>query len=511
MKFIAIPVQEEKGLESALSTNYKDTTHYLMVQVENKEIKSVETKPAPTKECCRWHCKCAETLKETKVDILFVSKLGKTALNLLQSKGVEVVFPEGKTAEEAVKAYLDGKWKVPEVNEQCPSSHEGMFTIAAHAGGGDSATGSVMPPIYQTSTFSFKNADQGANRFAGKEGGYIYTRMGNPTIKALEDSIAYMEDGWGGLATASGMAAVNVVFMGLLGQGAHMVGTNSVYGPSRVVVEKYYSQYGVEYSFVDTSNLEELEKAMKENTKLVYIETPANPTISITDIQGAAEIAHKHGALLAVDNTFMSPILQRPLELGADIVLHSMTKFINGHSDIVAGIVIPKTQELYEKLYKTLIYFGGTMDPHQAYLVIRGIKTLALRVEKSQENAKKVAAYLENHPKVEWVKYPGLKSHPKYELAQKQMHGPGSLISFQVKGGQEAGKTIMNTVHIATLAVSLGGIESLIQHPASMTHAAMAPEDREKAGITGGLVRLSVGCENYEDIRADLDHALAKI
>jgi methionine-gamma-lyase len=276
-------------------------------------------------------------------------------------------------------------------------------------------------------------------------------------------------------------------------------------------MESIFEGYGVESTYTDTSVMENIEKAIQPNTKLLYLETPANPTIQLTDIRKACEIAHKHNILVCVDNTFSSPVLQKPLDLGADIVLHSLTKFINGHADIVGGAVIAKDPEVYTKLRKSMVMMGGNMDPHQAYLVIRGVKTLSLRVERAQASAMKVAEFLESHPKVEWIKYPGLKSFAQHELAKEQMKGFGSMISFGVKGGYDAGKIVMDNVHLAMLAVSLGGVESLIQHPASMTHAGVAKDDRIAAGITDELVRFSVGIENVEDIIADLEHALNMI
>jgi methionine-gamma-lyase len=299
--------------------------------------------------------------------------------------------------------------------------------------------------------------------------------------------------------------------MALLNHGEHMVSTDSVYGPSRGLMEKHMSRFGVESSYVDTSDIENLRKGMRPNTKLVYVESPSNPAMLVTDIAAAAQVAHEHGALLVVDNTFASPHLQKPLDLGADLVLHSVTKFINGHADIVGGVVIAKTEELHKKIRAMMIMLGGNMDPHQAYLVSRGLKTLALRVERAQENAMKVAKWLEAHPKVEWVRYIGLPSHPQHELCKRQMSGFGSMISFELKGGLEAGRIVMDSVHLAGLAVSLGGVESLISHPASMTHAGMARPDRIAAGITDGLVRLSVGIEDVEDQIADLEQALAKV
>lgn len=387
----------------------------------------------------------------------------------------------------------------------------GFDSKLIHAGDFQDELGSAVTPIYQTSTFAFRNAQHGADLFAGKEKGFIYTRIGNPTIDALENKLAELENGYRGIALSSGMAAVTTVYMAFLGQGEHIVCTSAVYGPSRGVLESHFSKFGVQYTFVDSSNLKEIEDAIKPNTKLLYLETPANPTIALTDIKKASEIAHKHGILVVVDNTFCSPYLQKPIDLGADVVLHSLTKFINGHADIVGGALIAKDPDVYAKLRKTMVYMGGNMDPHQAYMVIRGVKTLSLRVDRAQENSIKVAEYLEKHPKVAWVKYPGLKSFPQYELAKEQMKGPGAMISFELKGGYEAGVTLMNNVHLALLAVSLGGVETLIQHPASMTHAGLPKEARLQAEITDGLVRFAVGIENVEDIIADLDQALAKI
>jgi len=388
---------------------------------------------------------------------------------------------------------------------------KGFNSKLIHAGAYEDAKGSAVGPIYQTSTFKFRNADHGARCFSGEEKGYIYTRLGNPTIEELENAVAELENGVGALAVSSGMAAVNTVYLTLLGQGDHMISHSSVYGPSRGIMEKLYPKYGIESSYVDCTDLANIEKAIKPNTKLLYLETPANPTMGITDIQAASELAHKHNILVCVDNTFSSPYLQKPLDLGADIVLHSMTKFINGHADIVGGIVIAKTTEMFKELQYVMTNMGFNMDPHQAWLTRRGLKTLAIRIDRAQQNAIKVAEYLEKHPKVEWILYPGLKSHPQYELAKKQMKGPGAMISFGVKGGLEAGKTVMDNMHLALLAVSLGGIETLIQHPASMTHSKLSKEARETAGISDGLVRLAIGIEDVEDIIADLDHALSLV
>jgi methionine-gamma-lyase len=370
--------------------------------------------------------------------------------------------------------------------------------------------GAAVLPIYQTSTFRFKNADHGAACFAGEDPGYIYTRIGNPTINALENTLAKLENAARCVVMSSGMAAVNTVYMAFLKAGDHVVSTDAVYGPSRVVMEKWWSKFGVESTYVDTTNLENITKAIKPNTKMLYLETPTNPTIAITDLVKASEIAHQHNLIVVVDNTFCSPVLQRPLDLGADVVLHSMTKFLNGHADIVAGAVMVKTDELDKIVRPTMINLGCNMDPTQAFMVSRGLKTLSLRVKKQQESAQLLAEWLENHPKIESVSYPGLPSHPQYELGKQQMDGPGSLISFEVKGGINAGKILMESTKLILLAVSLGGVESLISHPASMTHSKMSKEARLSSGITDGLVRFAVGIEDFDDIKADLEQALAK-
>ena len=387
-----------------------------------------------------------------------------------------------------------------------------LDTQIIHAGQHvDPQTGAVSTPIYQTSTFAFRNTEEGAARFSGRDPGYKYTRLGNPTIAALEEAVALLEGGCGALGAATGMAAVNTVYLTLLGQGAHVVATDSLYGPSRMILETEYARYGVKATFVDSADPASVRAAMRPETKLVYIETPANPTLKLTDIAACAAIAHAGGALLGVDNTFATPLLQRPFDLGADVVLHSMTKFLNGHSDVVAGIVLARDPELFARLRKVHTNLGGTMDPHQAWLVFRGLKTLGLRVERAQANTLVLARHLENHPKVAWVRYPGLESHPQHDLMRQQMRGGGAVFSFGVKGGLDAGRTFINGMKIATLAVSLGGIETLIEHPASMTHAGVPLADRAAAGITDDLVRLAVGCEDAADLVADLDQALARV
>jgi methionine-gamma-lyase len=390
-------------------------------------------------------------------------------------------------------------------------NHSEFDTLLIHGGEIKDGFGAASVPIYQSSTFAFESAEHGAQCFAGECDGYIYTRIGNPTIDALERQIALLENGFRAIAVSSGMAAVNIIYQGILGSGDHIVSTEAVYGPSRAILENHYPKYGVESTFVDTTNLEKIEAAFRPNTKLLFIETPANPTMDIADIKACAEIAHRHGALLAVDNTFCSPYLQQPLNLGADIVMHSMTKSINGHADIVAGVVIAKDPSLYKVLRGMMVSLGCNMDPHQAYMVLRGIKTLSIRIDRATENAMKVAEFLEAHPKVAWIKYPGLKSHPQYELGQKQMKSSGSMISFGLTSGYEGAKKLMDNVHLAMLAVSLGGVETLIQHPASMTHSKVSKENKQKAGITDDLVRFAVGIESVNDIINDLKMGLEKV
>ncbi len=383
----------------------------------------------------------------------------------------------------------------------------GFNTKLVHAGARMDDFGSVVTPIYQTSTFSFENAQNAADCFSRKSDGYIYTRIGNPTVSALERCVAELEEGAGGVATSSGMGAVMTAYMALLSQGAHAVSTASIYGPSRTLMEKQLSRFGVSSTFVDTSDIENVRRAIRPETKLVYIETPSNPMMQITDIAATAKLAHDNGALLVVDSTFASPCLQQPLKLGADVVLHSVTKFINGHADVVGGILVARTEEVYRRLKDMMILTGCNMDPHQAYLVHRGIKTLSLRVEEAQKNAARIASWLEKRPEIEWVRYIGLPSHPQHDIAKRQMSGPGSMISFEMRGGIEAGRQLMDSVKLAVLAVSLGGVETLIEHPASMTHAGISEKDRREAGISDGLVRLSVGIESVDDLIHDLGQA----
>jgi methionine-gamma-lyase len=382
-------------------------------------------------------------------------------------------------------------------------------TLAVHAGVEENEFLAVVPPIYQTSTFAFDSAEQGAACFAGAKRGYIYSRMGNPTVEALEKCVAALEGGCAGLACGSGMAAIHTTLAALLRAGDHLVCSDAVYGPTCTLVETVLSRFGIECTFVDASDATGVEAAMRPNTKAVYIETPGNPTLVICDLEAVCRLAHERGAVVVVDNTFMTPILQQPFRWGADVVVHSLTKFLNGHADVVGGMIVVRDREQYRGFRRILNQLGGVLPPFESFLVHRGIKTLALRMQRHCESALKVAEFLERHPAVEWVRYPGLESHPQYALARTQMAGPGGMISFGLAGGLEAGRRMMNAVRLCRLAVSLGGVESLIQHPASMTHASMGAEARRRANISDGLVRLSVGIEQVNDIIADLDRALA--
>lgn len=384
-------------------------------------------------------------------------------------------------------------------------------TKAIHAGQHrDPSTGAVTVPIYETSTFVFDSAEQGAARFAGKEEGYIYTRLGNPTIRALERCLAELEEGEDARACASGMAAINTAVMALVAKGDHVVSSEPLYGGTAKLFMDILPKFGVEFTFVDSSNPENVQPVMRENTKLVFIETPSNPTLKLTDIMAVSRIAHKHNTVCMVDNTFMSPYYQQPIRLGADVVVHSLTKYLSGHSDVVGGVVIG-SRSFVQRMDPILKNTGATLGPFEAWLTLRGVKTLHVRMEKHSENAMKVAEFLESQPKVEKVYYPGLKSHPQHELARRQMSGYGGVLSFEVKGGLEAGRKLMNSVKLCTLAVSLGAVETLIEHPASMTHAVVSREERLKTGIADSLVRLSVGIEDPEDIIEDLKESLQKI
>ena len=389
----------------------------------------------------------------------------------------------------------------------------GLGTTAIHAGTLKNLYGTLAMPIYQTSTFIFDSAEQGGRRFALEEAGYIYTRLGNPTTTVLENKIAALEEGEAAVATSSGMGAISSTLWTVLKAGDHVVTDKTLYGCTFALMNHGLTRFGVEVTFVDTSNLDEVKNAMKKNTRVVYLETPANPNLKIVDLEALSKLAHTNpNTLVIVDNTFATPYMQKPLKLGADIVVHSVTKYINGHGDVIAGLVVTN-KELADQIRFVGLkdMTGAVLGPQDAYYIIRGMKTFEIRMERHCANAKKVVEFLNKHPKIEKVYYPGLETHPGYEIAKKQMKDFGAMISFELKGGFEAGKTLLNNLKLCSLAVSLGDTETLIQHPASMTHSPYTKEEREAAGITDGLVRLSVGLENVEDIIADLEQGLEKI
>lgn len=389
----------------------------------------------------------------------------------------------------------------------------GLGTTAIHSGTVKNLYGTLAVPIYQTSTFIFDSAEQGGKRFALEEAGYIYTRLGNPTTTVLEEKIAALEEGEAAVAMSSGMGAISSTLWTILKAGDHIVTDKTLYGCTFALMCHGLTRFGVEVSFVDTSNLEEVKNAMKENTRVVYLETPANPNLKIVDLEEISKIAHTNpNTLVVVDNTFATPYIQKPLKLGVDIVVHSVTKYLNGHGDVIAGLVVTNKALADQIRFIGLKDMtGAVLGPQDAYYIVRGMKTFEIRMERHCKNAKAIAEFLDKHPKIEKVYYPGLETHEGYNIVKKQMKDFGGMISFELKGGYEAGKTLLNNLKLCSLAVSLGDTETLIQHPASMTHSPYTKEEREAAGITDGLVRLSVGLENMEDIIADLEQGLEKI
>lgn len=385
-------------------------------------------------------------------------------------------------------------------------------TLCVHGSGGvDPTTGAISIPIYQSSTFAFKSAKDGADIFAGEKEGYVYTRIGNPTQGALENEIAFLENGEAGLAFGSGMAAIASIIFSLAKSGQNIVSSDTLYGGTHQLFMETLPRYNIEVRETDGTKIENIEKLIDEKTAAIYIETPANPTLTIIDISECAKLAKKKGIPLVVDNTFSTPYYQRPLELGADIVVHSATKYIGGHGDVVAGLVVGKKDYIDELRGTILRDIGGIISPLNAWLLVRGLKTLAIRMHRHSENAMEIAQYLNFHPKIKKVWYPGLTTHPQHALAKKQMKGFGGIVSFEIKGGRKAGEKLMNNVNIFTLAVSLGDVDSLIEHPASMTHSTYCQEDLEKVGISEGFVRLSVGIEDSRDLIEDLKQALKKV
>lgn len=389
----------------------------------------------------------------------------------------------------------------------------GFATKAIHGGHQPNQFGALCDPIYQTSAFTFETAEQGGARFALEEEGYIYSRLGNPTNNLAEQKVALLEGAEACVSAASGIGAITSAIWVCVKQGDHIVSAKTLYGCTYAFLSHGLSRYGVEVTFVDTSDPENVRKAIRPNTKLVYLETPANPNLDITDIQTVADIVHEHkDCRLMVDNTFSTPYINRPLEHGADIVVHSATKYLNGHGDVIAGFVAGKADYIKDvRLLGIKDLTGASLSPFDAFLISRGLKTLEIRMERHCSNAQVVAEFLEKHPAVEKVLYPGLPSFPQYELAKRQMKLPGAMIAFEVKGGIEGGKKLLNSLEMLVISVSLGDAETLIQHPASMTHSPYTPEERKASNISEGLVRISVGLENPEDIVADLKKALDKL
>ena len=394
--------------------------------------------------------------------------------------------------------------------EKLRSKH--FATLCVHGSGEpDKETGAINTPIYQSSTFAMTSAQQGADLFSGAREGYVYTRLGNPTTAALEREIAFLEGGEKALALASGMAAAATAILTLAEAGDSVVASNCVYGGTHKLFKALMPKIGIEVIEVDATDPANIEKAMKPNTKLVYLESPANPLLSLNDIKACSDIARAHGAKTLVDNTFATPHFQQPLKLGADIVLHSATKYISGHGDTIAGILVGEAEFIDLARGEILRDLGGCISPFNAWLLLRGLKTLPVRVEKHAFNAMRVAKYLSFHPKIKQVWYPGLPTHPQYELACNQMSGFGGIVAFEVKGGRPAGEALLDSVELMTIAVSLGDCDSLIQMPSSMTHSTYSSEELAAAGIPEGLVRISVGIEHYSDIIADLSQALEKV
>ncbi|MDR1193159.1 MAG: methionine gamma-lyase [Peptococcaceae bacterium] len=391
----------------------------------------------------------------------------------------------------------------------------GFGTQAIHGGERhQNPCGALNVPIYQNATFVFDNCHQGGKRFAGEEKGYIYSRLGNPSVAALEERVALLEQTEAAVAFSSGMGAITAVIWSIAAAGAHIVADITLYGCTFAFLEHGITRYGVEVTFVDLSDPANLQRALRENTALVYMETPANPNLKVIDIPAIAATAHKYNPkiMIVCDNTFATPYLQRPAPLGCDVVVHSATKYLNGHGDVIAGLACGKAEFM-----QTVRFFGlkdmtgAVLGPFEAFLILRGIKTLEVRMERHCDNAEKIVEYLLRQPKVERVYYPGLAEHPNHAAAQKQMRRFGGMLAFEVKGGRAAGEKLLDNLSLCVLAVSLGDAETLVEHPASMTHSTYTPEELEASCVPAGLVRLSAGLENPEDIIADLEQGFAKI
>ncbi len=393
------------------------------------------------------------------------------------------------------------------------NKHEqmGFATRQIHVGKQENAAGALCAPIYQTSTFEFATVEQGGARFAGQEQGYIYTRLGNPTVAAVEAKLASLEGGEDAVAAASGMGAISSALWSAVVAGDEIVADKTLYGCTYALMSHGLTQFGVSVKFVDMSDLDQLKEALSEKTAVVYFETPCNPTLKIVDIEAVAKIAHDYNPKIRVmvDNTFCTPYLQRPLELGADVVLHSATKYINGHGDVIAGIIVGDKEYIAKcRMFGLKDMTGATMSPFDAFLIARGLKTLDIRMERHCANAKKVVDFLVNHPAVEKVYFPGLENFEGHEIAKKQMSQPGGMISVELKANRADTAACINKLQLCTIAVSLGDAETLVEHPATMTHSTYTAEALANAGISEGLVRISVGLEDPEDIINDLKMAL---
>ena len=382
----------------------------------------------------------------------------------------------------------------------------GFRTKQVHAGiKPDPTTGAILTPIYQSTTFVQESIDN----YMGK--GYSYSRGGNPTVRALEEKLTALEGGLDATAYGSGMAATVAIFLGLVEAGDHVVIADVVYGGTYRFADHFLTKFGVDVDFVNTANTDDVSAAIKPNTRLVFTETPANPTLKVTDLAAVSRICEDAGILHVSDNTFLTPYFQRPFELGVDIVIHSTTKFLDGHNATIGGVVVVKEAELQEKIAFARIAAGLVMSPMVAWLTLQGIKTLSVRMDSQSASAMTVAEFLQDHDGVDYVNYPGLSDHPQHELSQTQTSGFGAIVGFEVHGGVDAGKKLMDAVELWSLAENLGSVESLITHPVTMTHAAVPRDERIAAGITDGLVRLSVGLEDVEDLIEDLDSALSLI
>lgn len=380
-------------------------------------------------------------------------------------------------------------------------------TLCIHAGKEKAPHGALSTPLYQTSTFIFESAEQGAARFAGEAPGYIYTRLGNPTTRELELKVAALEGMADAAATATGMGAVAAATMAFLRQGDHFLACSTVYGCSFALFNHQFTRYGIEVSFVDMTDHAAVRAAIKPNTKMLFAETPINPSLVVLDLAFLCGLCREHRIISVIDNTFMTPLLQQPARFGADIVIHSATKYLNGHGDVVAGIIVSDAEKIKTIKLTTLKDMGATISPHDAWLIIRGLKTLAIRVQRHCDNAQQVAGFLQAHPAVAAVYYPGLPGHPGFRFMGSQMRAGGGVIAFELHGDLQQSRAVINRCKVFSLAVSLGDAESLIQHPASMTHSPYSAEERAAAGISDGLIRISVGLEHVDDLIADLAHA----